>query len=73
MNPEITLQFKPLDKISAHIAWDGINPPSRVRIQVDNDKEGRIKCVVHELLHVVFYDLFDNVVDEMLEEWAHRK
>jgi hypothetical protein len=50
--------------------WSGIlpAPPSAIRVRVDIDKEGRIKCVIHELLHVVFREWLWGKVDAFLEE-----
>lgn len=35
---------------------------------MDPDREGRIRCVVHELLHVEFSDKFNALVDDSLDE-----
>lgn len=35
---------------------------------MDNDKDGRIRCVIHELLHVVFHDKLAFLCADDLEE-----
>lgn len=36
--------------------WEKGRHPTAVEIQVDIDKDGAIRCVIHELLHVVLAD-----------------
>jgi len=51
------------------VDWDKGTPPSNLRIQVDVDKDGAIRCVIHELLHVLLHEHFawaDPAVEEVL-------
>ena len=44
--------------MTAHIEWTPGEKPLHLKIHVDIDKDGAIRCVMHELLHVLFYDIF---------------
>lgn len=68
MRPEIRLEVDRLTPHTADVQWDSLSPLSNVRIRVDIDKDGRIKCVLHELIHIVFYALFTPLIDAALEE-----
>lgn len=61
------VRFLPMDKITARVDWDPGTHPSNLRIQVDVDKDGAIRCVIHELLHVLLHDEM-NWADGALEE-----
>ena len=37
---------------------------------MDPHKEGQIRCVLHELLHVVFRDMFEGICEYEIEEPA---
>jgi hypothetical protein len=50
------------------VTWDDYAPPKNVLITVDDSKDGRIRCVIHELLHLVFYAPLSLLVDSKIEE-----
>lgn len=55
---------------TAHVEWEEGRPPENVRIVVDPDKDGRIRCVVHELLHVALTENLRPIMDAVLEEFV---
>lgn len=70
MHPEVTLTFEPLRVPDATCEWDSTYPPKNIKIKVDNDKAGRIQCIVHELLHVVYHDHLSAMVEKDMHEAA---
>lgn len=64
----MSLQFAPIKNLSARVDWDSIKPLQNVYIRVDNDKDGRIRSVIHELLHIEFYNTLEPLFNEELEE-----
>lgn len=66
-SPKAQLSIRPLANASASVTWEG-QPPDQIKITVDPDREGRIRCVAHELLHVVFSDDLRTLVDDDLDE-----
>ena len=70
MHKEVHLQFRPLNDATARVDWENVSPPSRVRIVVDHDQDGRIRCIIHELLHLVLYDIMEQNFNTELQETA---
>lgn len=60
------LMFTQLNGESANMTWQ--LPRNNVVIKVDQDQEGRIRCIVHELLHLEFSRLMERLFDTHLEE-----
>jgi hypothetical protein len=80
---KVTLRFQPLDGIIARVTWDHTEPPSNIVVLVDDAKDGKIRCVVHELLHVELRNQFDGLdatfeeaailaFEELIFEWIKR-
>lgn len=52
----------------AHIQWDDVFPPTNIRIAIDANAGDPVKLALHELLHLVLYDMHVGRLDETLEE-----
>lgn len=52
----------------ALVSWDELFPPTNIRIKVDANAGQHVSSVVHELLHVVFYETFLGRIGATLEE-----
>lgn len=50
------------------VLWDDIFPPTNIRIKIDANDGEHVKKVVHELLHVMLYDLWVGRLDATLDE-----
>lgn len=48
--------------------WDEVFPPTNIRIKVDANNGDHVSSVIHELLHVVFYDMLYGRLDAKLDE-----
>lgn len=53
----------------AQIEWTPSKKPAGLRIKVDIDKDGAIRCVIHELLHVMLQEQLawaDHRIEEVI-------
>mgnify|MGYP006266383227 CR=1 FL=1 len=50
------------------MTWDELFPPTNIRIKVDANAGQHISSVVHELLHVILYEMFLGRLGATLEE-----
>ena len=53
---------------TADVNWESLRPLKQALIRVDPFKEGQIKCVVHELLHLTFELEFAKLFNKPLNE-----
>ena len=65
---EVSLHFKNLVASQANVEWDELFPPTNIRIYVDANNGQHIESVVHELLHVLLYEMFLGRVGATIEE-----
>lgn len=67
--PTTTLKFAPKrNGIAADCVFDDKWPPLYVNITVDANNNDTIRCVIHELIHVVISELVIGAFDATLEE-----
>ena len=52
----------------AQVNWDDVFPPTNIHVALDANSGDPVKLLIHELLHVVLYDMFVGRLDETLEE-----
>lgn len=53
LQKDTQVHFVSLSDTIAQIEWTPGKKPAALRIKVDVDKDGAIRCVIHELLHVL--------------------
>ena len=67
-HPEVSLSYTSLVGKRGHIEFEGIFPPTDIKIKVDANDSAPISTVIHELLHVILYELIVGRFSEELEE-----
>lgn len=52
----------------AQVNWDDVFPPTNIHVTLDANSGDPVKLLIHELLHVVLYDMIVGRLDATLEE-----
>ena len=57
---------------SADVVWDDIFPPTNIQIRIDKNsfstESTYIAAVIHEVLHVILFEIFYRYMDDDVEE-----
>ena len=69
---EVSIKFSKLMNKSADVVWDDIFPPTNIQIRIDKNsfstESNYIAAVIHEVLHVILFEIFYRYMDDDVEE-----